>query len=50
MGRKPGVGNKTPQELILEAEILKRKAQMQELDRQRKELAKKRQTGAKSGK
>lgn len=50
MGRPPGVGNKTPQELILEAEILKRKGQMQELERKRRELAKQRQVGAKNGK
>lgn len=50
MGRPPGVKNKTPQELILEAELLKKKAQMQELERKRRELEKQRQMGAKSGK
>lgn len=50
MGRPLGVKNKTPQELILEAELLKKKAQMQELERKRKELVSQRQKGAKSGK
>lgn len=50
MGRPPGVKNKTPQELKVEAEMLKRKAEMQELERKRRELAKQRQVGPKNGK
>lgn len=50
MGRPAGVGNKTPQELKIEAELLKRKAEMKDLERKRKELAKQRQGVTKNGK
>ena len=50
MGRPPGVKNKTTQELKVEADILKKRAEMMELERKRKEMSKQRQTGAKSGK
>ena len=50
MGRPAGVGNKTPQELKIEAELLKRKAEMKELERKRKALQKERQGTVKNGK
>ena len=50
MGRPPGVKNKTPQELKVDAEMLKKKAEMQELERKRRDLAKQRQLGVKNGK
>lgn len=50
MGRPKGVGNKTPAELKVDADMLRKKAEMQELERKRRELALQRQTGAKSGK
>ena len=39
MARPPGSKNKTPQELKIEAEILKKKAENMELERKRKALA-----------
>ena len=50
MGRPAGVKNKTPQELKINAEMLKKKAEMQELERKPRELEKQRQMGAKNGK
>ena len=50
MGRPAGVKNKTPQELKVDAEMLMKKAEMQELERKRRELAKQRQMGVKNGK
>ncbi|CAG7827265.1 unnamed protein product [Allacma fusca] len=50
MGRPAGVGNKTPQELKIEAELLKRKAEMKELERKRKVLQKERQGTVKNAK
>jgi hypothetical protein len=50
MGRPAGVKNKTPQELKINAEMLNKKAEMQELERKRRELEKQRQMGAKNGK
>jgi len=50
MGRPPGVKNKTPQELKVDAELLKKKAEMQELERKRRVLSKQRQMDAKNGK
>jgi hypothetical protein len=50
MGRPAGVKNNTPQELKINAEMLKKKAEMQELERKRRELEKQRQMGAKNGK
>lgn len=50
MARPQGSKNKTPQELKIEAEILKRKAENMELERKRRELAKQRQQGGKNGK
>lgn len=53
MGRPKGSLNKSPQELIVEAGILKNKALTMELERKRKELAEqrtKKTQGAKSGK
>ena len=44
MGRPKGVKNKTPQELKIEAELLKRKAEMKELEHKRKELQKQRRS------
>lgn len=44
MGRPAGTKNKTPQELKVEAELLKRKAEIKELERKRKELQKLRQS------
>jgi hypothetical protein len=44
MGRPAGVKNKTPQELKIEAELLKRKAEMLDLERKRKELQKQRRS------
>lgn len=50
MGRPLGSKNKTPQELKTEADMLKKKAELMELERKRKELAKQRQQGIKNGK
>ena len=50
MPRLPGSKNKTPQELKIEAEILKKKAENMDLERKRKALAEQRQQGGKNGK
>lgn len=50
MGRPLGSKNKTPQELKTEAELLKKKAEMMELERKRKLLQEQRQQGPKNGK
>lgn len=50
VGRPPGRGNKTSAELKVDAELLKKKAEMQELERKRKILAQQRQTVTKNGK
>ena len=44
MGRPAGVKNKTPKELLIEADLLKKKAEMKELERKRKELQKQRRS------
>lgn len=50
MGRPIGSKNKTPQELKTEAELLKKKAEMMELERKRKLLQEQRRQGPKNGK
>lgn len=50
MARPLGSKNKTPQELKIEAEILKKKAENMELERKRKALAEQRKQGGKNGK
>ncbi|MGL5226022.1 MAG: hypothetical protein ACRC8Q_11990 [Aeromonas sp.] len=50
MGRPLGAKNKTPQELKVEADLLKKKAEMMELERKRKLMSQQRQAGAKNGK
>ncbi len=50
MPRLPGSKNKTPQELKIEAEILKKKAENMELERKRIALAEQRRRGGKIGK
>ena len=45
MARPPGSKNKTPQELKIEAEILKKKAENMELERKRKALAEQNKVG-----
>jgi hypothetical protein len=50
VGRPLGSKNKTPLELKIEADLLKKKAEMMELERKRKELKAQRQQGPKNGK
>jgi hypothetical protein len=50
MGRPLGSKNKTPAELKLDAEMLKKKAEMQLIEKKRRELAKERQMGGKARK
>ena len=47
MGRPLGSKNKSPQELKTEAEMLKKRAEMMELERKRTELANQRRQGVK---
>ena len=50
MGRPTGSGNKTPEELLINAEMLKKKAELLRLERERQELAKQRKNGGKNDK
>jgi hypothetical protein len=50
IGRPPGSKNKTPEELKIDAGLLKKKAEMMELESKRKILKAQRQQGAKNGK